>query len=45
MFDIEFNLRVIKVVMEFCDGDFGGEFSVVIEVEVEVVGEHEVAEG
>ena len=26
-------------------GDFGGEFSVVIEVEVEVVDEHEVVEG
>ena len=32
-------------VVDFGYGDFGGEFSVVIEVKAEVVGEHEVAEG
>ena len=36
---------VYASVVDFGYGDFGGEFSVVVEVEVEVVGEHEVAEG
>ena len=31
--------------MDLGYGDFGGEFSVVVEVEAEVVGEHEVVEG
>jgi hypothetical protein len=39
------NSKEVVISFYFGYGDFGGEFSVMIEMEVEVVGEHEVVEG